>query len=263
MSNLIKKLWNKNAGVKNDSQFPEGRKVPCEIVDLSTESPDKDNKDNLRVVIRMKTIDGVDKDGNTVHAGRSGRRAYDLFDRDYTSSKTGKKGTIYGEEQLVNLMKDLATLGFDTEENSFDEIQEDINNEESDSVYVYVNSKVSPSGFTNIYLSYLIPEDELPSDESDDEEDEEEEDEEEDDSDNDEESEDDDDDGEDEDDESDECELPSKGSIIEAKPAKCRKWEEYTILDVNEDKETFELSRVRDEKVYSKVDWDLARPVDA
>lgn len=286
MANLIEKLWDDNAGVKNENQFPEGRAIPCQITSLSTEIPDKKKKDQIRVILKLVTVDGEDKEGNSVSGGRSGRITWDLYDIEYKDKKTGKPAVISGSEQLVRMMKDLDTLGFNTEEEGFDDIKDGINDEDSEPLYVYVNSKVNAGGYTNIYLSYLIPEgvlaelldeegeedeeelQEVVDEEDDGEEEEYEEDDEEEedddvseevDDDDDDEVEDDEEDYEEEDEDDEEPFVPERGMLVTAKPNRTTKYQEYKVVTCSSKKQTAKLKRVRDDKLFLEVSYDLIK----
>lgn len=283
MANLIEKLWDDNAGVKNENQFPEGRAIPCVITSLSTEIPDKNKKDQIRVILKLATLDGEDKEGNSVSGGRSGRITWDLYDIEYKDKKTGKPAVISGSEQLVRMMKDLDTLGFNTEEEGFDDIKDSINDEDSEPLYVYVNSKVNAGGYTNIYLSYLIPEgvlaelldiegeddeeelQEVEDEETDGEEEEYEEDEDEDEEEDDDVSEEVEDDEEDyeedyeEDEDEEEPFVPERGMLVTAKPNRTTKYQEYKVITCSSKKQTAKLKRVRDDKLFSEVSYELIK----
>lgn len=275
MSDLLKKLWDKNAGVKNDRGFPEGKRIPCILESLKT-SVAKGSEDDLDATFNVVTIEGTDKDGNAIPAGKRARKTYNLYDKKWKNDKG--EGVIEGEEQIIRMMQDLHSIGYSTKDYSFDEIQTAINDPD-ETVYIYVNAITNQkSGYQNIYLSYAIPENEIPvSDEEYEEDEEDEEDEEEPDSDEvtshdeeydeeeydedeeDESSEDEYDDEEDYDEEEgDEDEfIPERGMLVKATPPRCKKQEEYKVVSVSTRNQWAKLKRNRDDKVYAEVPFDL------
>ena len=68
---------------------------------------------------------------------------------------------------------------------------------------------------------------------------------------------DDDDDGDDEEDY-----IPSKGETVSAKPAKAKKYEDYTVKSANKGKKTCTLVRDRDEREFKLVPFALINEID-
>lgn len=276
---VLKKLWKKNAGAKREV-FPRGKNIPAKLKKISIKDVD-DDPDKPSVSLQFISMEGKDKDGNDVAGGLVTWKNFDLFDRSGSNDKGDWE--IKGEEQARNLMIDLDTCGFDTEENEIEEIMAAID-EEPQPVYLTVVENKNNPEYSRIYINDIIPEDELPEDEGEEYEDEEEEDvEEEEDEELEEEDEEDEEDAEegdeeeyeDEEEESDSDDeeyedeeyedeeeesepiTPTRGMVVMAKPPKCRNTAEYKVVAVKVKAQLCKLKSMKDpSKVYEDVSFD-------
>ena len=177
---------------------------------------------------------------------------------------TGKAYHITEADHFANLCTCLQSFGIDTSEMELSDLPDaaDMLAEDNPACNVKV---VEKGGYLNARWGKNVDDDELPAigDVLEDDEDEEE---------------DDDDDsphlavvGNDEEDEEDEEEengddgeefIPSKGETVSAKPAKAKKYEDYTVKSSNKGKKTCTLVRDRDEREFKSVPFALINEID-
>ena len=181
------------------------------------------------------------------------------------SKKTGKPYHIAEADHFANLCTCLQSFGFDTSEMELSDLPDaaDMLADENPACNVKVFEK---DGYIKARWGKNVDDDELPAigdvleDEDDEEDDdsplpednEDEEGEEENDDDN---------DGDNEEEDEEEF-VPSKGETVSAKPAKAKKYEDYTVKSSNKGKKTCTLVRDRDEREFKLVPFALINEID-
>jgi Mg-chelatase subunit ChlI len=219
-------------------------------------------------------------------AGKMIRKRIEIAERsgEYVNNK-GKKAKfeITIEDCLSNISMDLQSMGVDTSELDFDDL-EALAEELTDSQPAFrVRVKTNKKDFKNVYMDKPVDADDLPSvedlveasdadedeeeeeeteeseeEESEDEEESDEEDsDEEEDEDSEEESEDE--DSEEDEEEEEEDEAPQKGAKVKAKPKGTNQLEQYVVLTVNRSSKTCTLKRSRDNRSFKDVSWSLIK----
>ena len=179
------------------------------------------------------------------------------------SKKTGKPYHITEANHFANLCTCLQSFGIDTSEMILSDLPDaaDLLADENPACNVKVFEK---DGYVKALWGKNVDDNELPSIEDvlEDEDDEEDDDSPLPDDNEDEEGEENDDEDGEGGEEEDEDFIPSKGETVSAKPAKAKKYEDYTVKSANKGKKTCTLVRDRDEREFKLVPFALINEID-
>lgn len=203
-------------------------------------------------------------------SGSAVRKRIDIAERsgEYVN-KSGKKEkyNITIEDCLGRIALDLQSMGIDTSDIDFGDM-ESLAGELAESQPAFrVNVRTNKNGYKNVYMDKPVDGDSLPtiedvmgSSSNDDEEEEEEVEDSEEESEESEEEESEDSDEDSEEEESDEEEdeeddSPQKGAKVKAKPKGTNGQEQYVVLTVNHSAKTCTLKRSRDNRTFKDVPW--------
>jgi hypothetical protein len=258
---------------KSEDEFKKGRKGRSGgLVEV----------DNGKYIVRGQSVDlDVTSDGTpfvqinciVVHAeddadigGKVAQRTQiKRMSGEYTDAKGKKqKWEITEADQFAEICTALQSLGIETNDMEFDQLEEAADHVSSEHPACRVEVKTNKKDYKFVKWGKPVDDDDLPSleelveDEDDDDDDDMDDDDGDDNDDVDDADDDDDMDDDDADDDmdDDDFEPPTKGETVKAKPPKTRRATDYIVKTVNVKKETCSLERVGDDKLFKDVSWD-------